>query len=112
MEDEPKKIPLAVPPAPKPPKRRPSIGDIVEWVNLLEVWADDKWVDAGSPYFDIKNWDDTLVRKGIIIEESLVDEVWYWTVWQWSTGVCHCITNETEQVRILSSCEDVPLSTK
>jgi len=107
MEDEPKKIPLAVPPSPMQSNGLPNVGDIVEWVNLLEVWSNDKWVDDGGPYFDIKNWEDDLVRTGLVIEESLIDEVWYWTVWQWGTGRCYCITNETEQIRILSRCEDI-----
>tara|TARA_Y100000004_G_C8912434_1_gene411539 strand:- start:130 stop:465 length:336 start_codon:yes stop_codon:yes gene_type:complete len=107
MEDEPKRIPLNVPPNPKPPKRLPYVGDMIEWVNLLEVWANDQWVDDGGPYFDIKSWDNTLVRKGIIIEGSIVEDVWYWTVWQWQTGDMFCVSDETDQIRIISSCEDV-----
>ena len=105
MEDEPKRIPLKVPPTPKPPKQEPKVGDLIEWVNLLEVWANDKWVDDGGPYFDIKNWNDKLVRRGVILEESDIEGVKYWSVWHWFSGEYFCVSDETDQIRILSECE-------
>ena len=98
-----KRVPLKTPPHPKPPSRSPVIGDMIEWVNLLEVWSNDSWVDDGGPYFDIKFWDNDLVRRGIIIEGSLLDDVWYWTVWRWKTGEVFCVSDETDQIRLLST---------
>ncbi len=104
MDDQPKRVPLKTPPQPRPPKRLPVIGDLVEWVNLLEVWSNDAWVDDGGPYFDIQNWDNNLVRRGIIIEGSVIDDTWYWTVWRWETGEVFCVSDETDQIRLLSTC--------
>ena len=42
----------------------PRVGDLIEWVNLLEVWASDKWVEEGGPYFGISRWEEKMVRWG------------------------------------------------
>ena len=80
----------------------PRVGDIIEWVNLLEVWAHDKWVDEGGPYFGISKWEKDVVKMGLVIEESIVEGVFHWTVWSWVTHCFYHISSTTDQTRVLS----------
>lgn len=80
----------------------PRVGDIVEWVNLLEVWANDKWVDEGGPYFGISKWEKDVVKMGLVIEESIVEGIFHWTVWCWSNSTMFHISSTTDQIRVIS----------
>lgn len=80
----------------------PRVGDIIEWVNLLEVWAHDKWVDEGGPYFGISKWNDKMVKMGLVIEESVIEDMWHWTVWSWKDSHFYHISSTTDQTRIVS----------
>ena len=80
----------------------PRVGDIIEWVNLLEVWANDKWVEEGGPYFGISKWERDLVKMGLVIEESIVEGIFHWTVWAWSTSEMFHISSTTDQTRVIS----------
>ena len=87
----------------------PRVGDLVEWVNLLEVWSNDKWVDDGGPYFDVAKWNASLVRKGMIIEISLVEDIFHWSVWDFKHNKIHHISSTTDCIRVLSRCEEPTL---
>jgi hypothetical protein len=80
----------------------PRVGDIIEWVNLLEVWAHDKWVDEGGPYFGISRWEEKMVKMGLVIEESVVEDMWHWTVWCWKDAQFYHISSTTDKTRIVS----------
>lgn len=80
----------------------PKVGDLVEWVNMLEVWASDSWVDQGGPYFDIANWDESMVRMGIVIEESIVDGIFHWTIWSWQLSKTFHASSTSDKIRIIS----------
>ena len=80
----------------------PRVGDIIEWVNLLDVWASDKWVEEGGPYFDISNSDKSMVKMGLVVEESVVEDMWHWTVWCWKDTQFYHISSTTDQTRIIS----------
>ncbi len=80
----------------------PRVGDIIEWVNLLEVWAHDKWVDEGGPYFGISKWQKDVVKMGLVIEESVVEGIFHWTVWSWVTRSFYHISSTTDQTRVIS----------
>jgi hypothetical protein len=55
----------------------PKVGDIIQWVNLLEVWSNDNWVDDGGPYF-------------------------HWSVWDWKESKFYHVSSTTDEIRILS----------
>ena len=80
----------------------PRVGDIIEWVNLLEVWAHDKWVDEGGPYFGISKWEKDVVKMGLVIEESIIEGIFHWSVWCWSKSETFHISSTTDQIRIIS----------
>jgi len=80
----------------------PRVGDIIEWVNLLDVWASDKWVDEGGPYFGIAEWEKKMVKMGLVIEETVVEDMWHWTVWSWHENKFFHISSTTDQTRIIS----------
>lgn len=82
----------------------PKVGDLIEWVNLLEVWSNDRWVDEGGPYFGIARWEDEAVKAGIVIEESIVEGIFHWTVWSWKLGKCFHISSTSDKIRVLSRC--------
>lgn len=84
----------------------PKVGDLIEWVNLLEVWANDKWVDEGGPYFGIDKWNAEMIKMGIVIEESVVEDVFHWTVWSWQHSCNFHISSTTDKIRILSRAQD------
>ena len=86
--------------------RFPKVGDLIEWVNLLEVWANDKWVDEGGPYFGIHEWNADMIKMGIVIEESVVEDVFHWTVWSWHHSCNFHISSTTDKIRILSRAQD------
>lgn len=87
----------------------PRVGDLVEWVNLLEVWSNDKWVDDGGPYFDVAKWNAKLVRRGLVIEMSLVENILHWSVWDFNNCKTYHISSTTDCIRILSRCEEPTL---
>ena len=84
----------------------PKVGDLIEWVNLLEVWSNDRWVDSGGPYFGIEEWNAEMIKVGVVIEESVVEDVFHWTVWSWRGLTCWHISSTTDNVRVLSSASD------
>tara|TARA_B100000927_G_C16186871_1_gene357712 strand:+ start:180 stop:533 length:354 start_codon:yes stop_codon:yes gene_type:complete len=84
----------------------PRVGDIIEWVNLLEVWASDKWVEDGGPYFGISQWEDGMVKAGIVIEESIVEDIFHWTVWSWKLNKCFHLSSTTDKTRVISRCKE------
>ena len=88
----------------------PKVGDLIEWVNLLEVWSNDKWVDSGGPYFDIEDWNADMIKMGIVIEEAVVEDIFHWTVWSWRGLTCWHISSTTDKVRGLSSSSDNSVS--
>lgn len=88
--------------SPKEELEFPKIGDLVEWVNIMEVWASDRWVDEGGPYFDIAKWEDGMVRVGIVIEESIVEGVFHWTIWSWQLNKTFHASSTSDKIRIIS----------
>lgn len=80
----------------------PRVGDLVEWVNIMEVWASDKWVDEGGPYFDVGKWEADMVRVGIVIEESIVEGIFHWTIWSWKLNATFHASSTSDKIRILS----------
>ncbi len=84
----------------------PKVGDLIEWVNLLEVWSSDRWVDEGGPYFGIAQWEDEMVKTGIVIEESIIEDIFHWTVWSWKLKKCFHISSTTDKIRIISRCKE------
>jgi len=82
----------------------PKVGDLIEWVNLLEVWSNDTWVDEGGPYFGIARWEDDMVKAGIVLEESIIEDIFHWTVWSWKLKKCFHISSTTDKTRVLSRC--------
>jgi hypothetical protein len=88
--------------SPKEELEFPKVGDLVEWVNIMEVWASDKWVDEGGPYFDIAKWEDSMVRLGIVIEESIVEGIFHWTIWSWQLNKTFHASSTSDKIRIIS----------
>lgn len=86
----------------KEPIHLPRVGDLVEWVNIMEVWASDKWVDEGGPYFDIAKWDENMVRTGIVIEQSIIEGIFHWTIWSWKLNKMFHTSSTSDKIRILS----------
>jgi hypothetical protein len=84
----------------------PKVGDLIQWVNLLEVWSNDSWVDDGGPYFNIEKWEAKLVRTGIVIERSIEEGIFHWSVWDWNNSKFYHVSSTTDEIRILSRCFD------
>jgi len=80
----------------------PKVGDIIQWVNLLEVWSNDNWVDDGGPYFNIEKWNADLVRTGVVIERQIVENIFHWSVWDWKDSKFYHVSSTTDEIRILS----------
>lgn len=89
-----------------PHLRFPKVGDLIQWVNLLEVWSNDNWVDDGGPYFNIEQWNAELVRTGIVIEQNIVEGIFHWSVWDWNNSVSYHVSSTTDEIRIISRCPD------
>lgn len=87
---------------PSPHLRFPKVGDLIQWVNLLEVWSNDSWVDDGGPYFDIGKWEAELVRTGIVIEQTIEEGIFHWSVWDWANARFYHVSSTTDEIRILS----------
>ena len=82
--------------------RFPKLGDLIQWVNLLEVWSNDNWVDDGGPSFNIEKWNAELVRTGIVIEQTIEEGVFHWSVWDWASSKIYHVSSTTDEIRILS----------
>lgn len=84
----------------------PQVGDLIQWVNLLEVWSNDSWVDDGGPYFNIEKWEAKLVRTGVVTERSIVEGIFHWSVWNWADSRFYHVSSTTDEIRIISRCFD------